>query len=130
MHGLLCSLNQPFINMSYQTFTDQWETFLLKAGQYFNVMANYEFLLFIIGIQESGKGFGNFSKQEKTDLISLGICRILEIKGYMRQSGNDPEGWPLFDTIKNHQVMPPLQHNRMMREGIMQYFETNVFNQS
>ena len=51
--------------MSYQTFTDQWETFLLKAGQYFNVMANYEFLLFIIGIQESGKGFGNFSKMAR-----------------------------------------------------------------
>ena len=115
--------------MIQPSFREQWDEFLLKTGKYFNVLPNDEFLLFMIGIQESGKGFDSFSKQEKTDLISLGICKVLELGGYMQQSGHDSEGWPLFISIKPHQPMPPMQYQKLMRQGIMDYFQINVFSQ-
>lgn len=112
--------------MNIQSFNDEWEAFLLKSGNLFNVMANYEFMLFIIGIQESGKGFGNYSKQEKTDLISLGVCKMLEQAGYMQANGSDADGWPQFTSLKDHNAMPPMQYNQLMKQNIMDYFNAKL----
>ncbi len=39
-------------------------------------------VLFIIGVQELGKGARNFSKEEKQDLMHIAICKVLSLAGY------------------------------------------------
>ena len=34
-------------------------------------------VLFLIGVQELGKGSKSFSKEEKQDLIHIAICKVL-----------------------------------------------------
>ena len=108
------------------SYNDDWAEFLVKTSNYFNVTANDEFLLFIVGLQESGQGFGNYSKQDKTDLISLASCRVLEMNGFMKQTGKDCEGWPIFESIKDHHQMSPVDYKSMIRQGLMDYFKCHV----
>ncbi|MFM7637313.1 MAG: hypothetical protein ACKO5W_05550, partial [Crocinitomicaceae bacterium] len=38
-------------------------------------------MLFLIGVNELGKGHQNYSKQEKTELFHIAICTLLEPYG-------------------------------------------------
>ncbi len=40
-------------------------------------------LLFLIGVNELGKGHNKYSKQEKTDLIHIAICTLLALRDIM-----------------------------------------------
>ncbi len=53
-------------------------------------------MLFLIGVQELGQGSRAFSKEEKQDLMHLGICTILAPLGHWEPLGPDAEGWPHF----------------------------------
>ena len=39
-------------------------------------------ILFLIGVQELGKGKQILSKEEKQDLMHIGICKALSFSGY------------------------------------------------
>jgi len=51
-------------------------------------------VLFLIGVQELGKGRKVFSKEEKQDLMHIGICKVLSLSGYYQLEGLDQDGWP------------------------------------
>ncbi len=44
-------------------------------------------VLYIIGVQELGKGAKVFSKEEKQDLMHIAICKVLSIAGYYELGG-------------------------------------------
>lgn len=80
-------------------------------------------LLFLIGVEELGQGYRNFKKQEKTDLMHVAICTLLEPYGYYRFDGKDKDEWPHFTLIKE---LPPLsdgEQQALMKEAIVEYFE-------
>ncbi len=54
-------------------------------------------VLLLIGVQELGRGIGVFSKEEKQDLIHIGVCRLLAMRGYYMFVGVDEEGWPHYE---------------------------------
>ena len=58
-------------------------------------------LLFLIGVNELGKGHDKYSKQEKTDLIHIAICTLLTPAGYYEYKGRDEDGWPHFESLRN-----------------------------
>lgn len=105
----------------------RWSEFLLKASYHFKVNANQEFLLFIIGLQESGQGFKSYSKQEKMDIITLARCRLLTMSNHLRQTGVDAEGWPTFEVLKDENELLPSERDKLMKESMMDYFETRLF---
>ena len=51
-------------------------------------------VLFLIGVQELGKGRRNFSKEEKQDLMHIAICKVLSLSGFYELEGLDEDGWP------------------------------------
>jgi hypothetical protein len=105
-----------------------WDAFIRKVSKHFNVTANTEFVLFMIGLQERGEGFRNYSKQEKMDLINLANCRLLCQCGYTQQTGEDEDGWPTFVTLKDANSLSPFEKDKLLKENIIQYFEQNLFN--
>jgi hypothetical protein len=107
----------------------RWDEFVLKASYHFKVTANLEFLLFIMGIQESGQGIKAYSKQEKMDIITLARCRLLEMSGFVKQTGTDNEGWPTFDVLKDENELLPSERDKMQKENLMAYFDTHLFTQ-
>ena len=46
-------------------------------------------VLFLIGVQELGKGTAEFTKEQKQDLIHIAICKILSYSGYYELEGLD-----------------------------------------
>lgn len=48
-------------------------------------------ILFLIGVNELGVGYKEFTKTEKTDLLHVAICTLLEPYGYYTYKGRDEE---------------------------------------
>ncbi|MCH2223262.1 MAG: hypothetical protein MK066_00740 [Crocinitomicaceae bacterium] len=84
-------------------------------------------ILFLVGVNELGVGYREFSKQEKTDLLHVAICTLLEPYGYYEFEGRDKEQWPHFKTLK---PLPNLDHREqqhLMKEALIDYFLQNDY---
>jgi len=83
-------------------------------------------VLFIIGVQELGKGAKNFSKEEKQDLIHIAICKVLSLAGYYELEGTDDSGWPHWKLIKKLPHFDLLEQEKLLKMLVIEYFEKEV----
>jgi hypothetical protein len=83
-------------------------------------------VLFLIGVQELGKGKKVFSKEEKQDLMHIGICKVLSLSGYYRLEGLDQEGWPHWEMIKKLPHFDLLEQERLLKMHVIEYFEKEL----
>ena len=80
-------------------------------------------ILFLIGVQELGKGSRLFSKEEKQDLMHIGICKVLSLSGYYELEGLDQEGWPHWRMLKKLPHFDLLEQERLLKMHVIEYFE-------
>ena len=80
-------------------------------------------VLFLIGVQELGKGNVNFTKEEKQDLMHVGICKVLSLAGYYELDGLDKDGWPHWRLIKKLPHFDLLEQEKLLKMHVMEYFE-------
>jgi hypothetical protein len=80
-------------------------------------------VLFLIGVQELGRGNQNFSKEEKQDLMHIGICKVLSLSGYYELEGLDKEGWPHWKLVKKLPHFDLLEQEKLLKMHVMEYFE-------
>jgi hypothetical protein len=80
-------------------------------------------VLFLIGVQELGKGNKNFSKEEKQDLMHIGICKVLSYAGYYVLEGLDKDGWPHWKMIKKLPHFDLLEQEKLLKMHVLEYFE-------
>ncbi|HMJ69402.1 MAG TPA: hypothetical protein VK508_10920 [Cyclobacteriaceae bacterium] len=80
-------------------------------------------VLFIIGVQELGKGYKPFSKEEKQDLMHIGICRVLSQSGYYELTGSDKDGWPHWKVLKKLPHFDLLEQEKLLKMHVLEYFE-------
>jgi hypothetical protein len=80
-------------------------------------------VLFIIGVQELGKGYRPFSKEEKQDLMHIGICRVLSPSGYYELTGSDKDGWPHWKMVKKLPHFDLLEQEKLLKMHVLEYFE-------
>ena len=80
-------------------------------------------ILFLIGINELGKGYKSFNKQEKIDLLHIAICRLLSNYGYYSFMGRDKEGWPHWKTNEKLPYLKPGEQTILLKKAIIIYFE-------
>lgn len=105
-----------------------WQLLSKKLSQQFKVEVDVVFVLFLIGIQETGKGFENFTKDEKFELIYIGNCKALSYMGYYKQIGVSREQWPIWKNLKPLPEMDDTTKELLLKEGIISYFrEQNYF---
>ena len=97
------------------------EEFFIKN---FDMEANppVEMLLYLIGIQELGSGWQEFSKDDKINLIHIAVCRLLEPFGYYKFTGYDEDGWPQYDQLEDLPELKPNEQKILMKKAIVQYF--------
>jgi hypothetical protein len=72
-------------------------------------------------------GYKDISKSEKTDLLHVAVCTVLEPHGYYEFDGHDAENWPHFKLI---QELPPLndrEQQHLMKEALIDYFVQNEY---
>ena len=80
-------------------------------------------VLFIIGMQELGKGAQRFDKEEKQDLMHIAICRVLSISGYYELEGTDKDGWPHWKPVKKLPRFDLLEQEKLLKMHVLEYFE-------
>jgi hypothetical protein len=80
-------------------------------------------VLFLIGVQELGQGSKVFSKEEKQDLMHIGICKVLSLSGYYELEGIDKEGWPHWKLIKKLPHFDLLEQEKLLKMHVIEYFE-------
>lgn len=81
-------------------------------------------ILFLIGVQEFGKGFRHFSKEEKQDLMHWAICRILSPSGYYSYDYTDADGWVHWKEVKKIPLMDLEEQEDFLCEHIIAYMQS------
>lgn len=101
----------------------KWQNLQKKLADSFGKRPDMNGILFLIGIQELGKGYREFSKEEKQDLMHIATCKLMSPLGYYELEGLDSEGWPHY---KNINTLPPLglkEQEDLLRIQAIEYFE-------
>ena len=80
-------------------------------------------VLFLIGVQELGKGHQLFTKEQKQDLMHIAICKVLSYSGYYSLEGLDRDGWPHWKMIKRLPRFDLLEQEKLLKMHVLEYFE-------
>jgi len=83
-------------------------------------------VLFLIGVQELGKGMLAFSKEEKQDLMHIAICRILSVEGFYELEGLDEEGWPHWRPTSKLPKLNLMEQEILLKTYVIDYFEKEL----
>jgi len=82
-------------------------------------------ILFLIGVQELGKGNIKLKKQEKLDVMHIAICTLLTPYGYYEYEGLDKDGWPHWKVSEKLPPLRPQQQQLLIKQAIVEYFKAN-----
>lgn len=88
--------------------------------------ADLNAVLFLIGIQELGKGPKRFSKEAKQDLMHIAVCRVLSQSGYYSFNGYDKDGWPQWLLVKAIPHADLLSQELLLKEHVITYFQSEL----
>jgi hypothetical protein len=103
----------------------KWENLMLKLETIIGKRpSDLKSVLFLIGVQELGKGVRNFTKEEKRDLLHIAICRVLSSSGYYELEGLDEGGWPHWKVVKKLPYFDVIEQEKLLKLHILEYFET------
>lgn len=84
-------------------------------------------ILFIIGVQELGMGYKIYKKNEKTDLMHIGMCTILIPYGFYEFIGRDEDNWPHFESRKKLPHLNKQGQEHLVKEALITYFIENGY---
>ena len=101
----------------------KWEGLTAQLADQFGEAPDLQAVIFLIGVQELGRGPQKFSKDEKEDLMHIATCKLLSQFGYYELEGADQDGWPHWKTIKK---LPPLtlkEQDLLLKQAALFYFE-------
>lgn len=106
------------------TFDKRWRDLVTRLSKRFDAgTLDLNAIIFLVGVQELGQGAREFKKDEKVNLMHIGICVLLLPFGYYRELGRDADGWPHFERVRQ---LPPLgaeDQERLMKEAVLAYFD-------
>ena len=88
--------------------------------------ADLNAVLFLIGLQELGKGPKVLSKEEKQDIIHIAICKVLSLAGYYKLEGVDKDGWPHWSLQKKLPRFDLLEQEKLLKIQILDYFKEEI----
>ena len=104
-----------------------WEILQKKLKERFETDVDYDSILFLIGLQELGKPFKKYKKDQKLEVMHVAICTLLEPYGFYEFAGNDAEGWPHWTLKENLPFLDAKQQNKLIIDSIIDYFKKEAF---
>ncbi|WP_185866815.1 hypothetical protein [Blattabacterium cuenoti] len=113
-----------------QKFHINWNKVILYIRNHFCIEGEIDLIgiIYLIGIQELGKGKNLFlNREDKINILHISICRILEPFGYYRFIGRDREGWPHYLLKKNLPLLNKEEQSFLIQKAIIRYMnEENI----
>lgn len=103
--------------------TVKWSLVLKKLQETFGEIEDVKDIVFLVGVQELGKGFQKFNKDQKIDVMHIGICHLLSKYGYYEFEGLDTEGWPHWKLISHLPFLDDKERELLLKKSIIEYFD-------
>lgn len=113
----VCIMNASAINKKWAALQQQ------TAAQFDMEIPDIKVLLFLIGVQELGKGPMKFNKRQKEELMHIATCRLFSAMGFYELDGLDQDGWPHWQLVKPIPNYTLLEQEMIMKSLIIDYFE-------
>jgi len=83
-------------------------------------------VLYLIGVQELGRGVLDFSKEEKQDLMHIAICKVLSLADFYILEGRDEDGWPHWKPTSKLPRLNITEQEQLLKIYIVEYFEKEL----
>jgi len=103
-----------------------WKVLVKELTSQFGKKPDLQAVLYLIGVQELGKGNQRFTKEEKQDLMHIAICKVLSFSGYYELEGLDEEGWPHWKLVKKLPFFDLLSQEIFLKMHVLEYFEKEI----
>lgn len=101
----------------------KWKALQEKIAKDFDSeLPDLKVMLFLIGVQELGKGPGKFSKRQKEELMHIATCRLLSEMGFYELEGLDQDGWPHWKLIKPIPSYATMEQEMLLKGLAIEYF--------
>lgn len=102
----------------------KWKVLQQKIAKEFDSdIPDLKVILFLIGVQELGKGPGKYSKRQKEELMHIATCRLLSEMGFYELEGLDQDGWPHWKLIKPVPSYAMMEQELLLKSLAIDYFE-------
>jgi hypothetical protein len=108
--------------MTPAEINQKWAVLQDRIAQDFDTdKPDIKVMLFLIGVQELGKGPKKFSKRQKEELMHIANCRLFSELGFYELEGLDQDGWPHWKLVK---AIPnyTLLEQEMVIKSLITYF--------
>ena len=102
---------------------NKWRKTIDKISVNFGEKLDIQTILFLIGLQELNLNFEKLTKDQKVEVIHVGLCIVLEPYGYYTKLGIDSEGWPHFENSKKIPNVKEKEQEQIIKEAIIDYFD-------
>jgi hypothetical protein len=110
-------------------FERDWNTLMRLLMNRFGEQPDLTSAIFSVGLQEAGfVGSKQYKKDDKMNLMHVGVCTLLEPLGYYKEVGHDDDGWPHFERVKDLPNLKPEEQELMMRRQLIDYFASWIKN--
>lgn len=103
-------------------FQQKWNDFVKEISVNFDERLDLNSILFMIGMQELNKGYLKLSKDQKLEVMHIGVCSVLQAYGFYKFVGRDEDGWPHFESIKKIPHLNGEEQQQFLKQAIMDYF--------
>lgn len=84
--------------------------------------ADLNAVLFLIGVQELGKGPRRYTKEQKQDLLHIAVCKVMSLSGYYELEGYDKDGWPVWNLAKPLPYANLSEQESFLQQHVLNYF--------
>ncbi|QRR02881.1 hypothetical protein [Dyadobacter sandarakinus] len=112
------------MEMEDQPLDVQWDNLLDTIGNRIGKRpADLNGVLFLIGVQELGHGARRFTKEQKQDLMHIGICAVLSLSSYYELEYRDEDGWPHYKLLRALPVSDLSRQDQLLRLHVLEYFK-------
>ena len=99
-----------------------WEDVLERLEKQFGKKPDVQTIIFLVGHRELGKHQVKFSKEQKQDLIHVGVCTLLSKANYYTFLDFDQDGWPHFEYNREQPKLDSVQQEKLLKKMIIEYF--------
>jgi hypothetical protein len=105
----------------------EWQQLQNKLKERFGSEMDHDAILFMIGLQELDKPYRKYKKDEKLEVMHIGVCTVLAPYGFYEYKGRDDDGWPHWELIESIPALDPKQQNKLMTDALVDYFKSTGF---
>ena len=91
-----------------------------------DALPDLNMVLMLIGIQELGRWKKGFTKEEKQDLMHIGVCSLLTVDGYFEFVGRDADGWPHYRQVREIPPQNTGAQEKLLKMNAVRYFSEHL----